>query len=174
MDTIVDKINYDLIEILSFLKDNEKISLLNNADMFLKKVMLLSAASYFESEIIDILLNFTSIKSNNDQQLISFVENKAILRQYHTYFDWEKSNANKFFSLFGEDFKNEMSNLVKNDIELNESIKAFLELGNLRNLLAHKNFGAYNLDQNFNDIYELYKKAKYFTEYLNNKFLNNN
>jgi hypothetical protein len=127
---------------------------------------LLSASSYFEIEIQDIIERFAIEKSQNNIMLVSLVKNKVISRQYHTYFKWDDTNANQFFGLFGEDFKNEMKQKCKEDEEMNKSIKAFLELGNLRNLLAHKNFGAYNLDQNLDDIFKLYKKAKDFVDYL--------
>ena len=87
-------------------------------------------------------------------------------RQYHTYFDWDEKNANKFFSLFGSDFKDKISKKVEADEELTNSIIAFLELGSIRNKLAHLNFANYPLDKTADEIYNLYKNAKTFVDFL--------
>jgi hypothetical protein len=171
MATIVDKINTDSQEILTVIGDQGEISAKSNADNFLKKVLLVSAASYFELEIQGMIEIFAGQKSGSNEMLLSLVKNKAIARQYHTYFKWEDGNANNFFALFGESFKTEMKQRCKEDEELNKSIKAFLELGNLRNLLAHKNFGAYNLDQNLDDIFKMYQKANEFVIFLKNRLI---
>ncbi|MDI6797732.1 MAG: HEPN domain-containing protein, partial [Desulfatibacillaceae bacterium] len=89
----------------------------------------------------------------------SFFKNKAVNRQYHTWFDWEANNANKFFSLFGSKFKDFMKYKVNNDSKLSDSISAFLELGNYRNQLVHQDFSSFPLEKTSKEIYQLYFKA---------------
>ena len=104
--------------------------------------------------------------SNGNLLIEEFVNNKAISRQYHTLFQWESGNANSFFGLFGSDFKTYMKKKVKEDDVIADSIKAFLEVGNDRNRLVHQNFGAFTLDKDAKEIFELYQKARPFVEGL--------
>ena len=156
-------------EMIDYLETNKEISLKIVADDNLKKVLLLSAASYFEDEIKDIILSFVDENSNDNSMIKSFVKNKAVERQYHRYFDWSAKNANKFFSLFGEEFKKRASGDVKDNSELEESIRAFLEIGNLRNELVHGNFAVFPIEKTVEEIYELYRSAHQFIDYLSSK-----
>jgi RiboL-PSP-HEPN len=92
------------------------------------------------------------------------VKNKALARQYHTFFNWDARNANSFFGLFGGDFKDFMTAKVEDDSTLEAGIKAFLQLGDSRNELVHENFATFALDKTAEEIYELYKKALRFVE----------
>ena len=56
------------------------------------------------------------------------MKNKAIERQYHTYFSWKEKNANAFFGLFGESFKNEVTIEINQSEPLKLSMKGFMEL----------------------------------------------
>jgi len=97
-------------------------------------------------------------------------------QQYHTYFSWgEKDdadkpgkNANQFFSLFGENFKTRITEIIRKNKTLDDSIRAFIELGHLRNLLVHSNFASYNFENKTTDeIYLMYQKALLFIDLLN-------
>ncbi|PXF60982.1 MAG: hypothetical protein C4B59_06430 [Candidatus Methanogaster sp.] len=156
-------------EMIDYLETNKEISLKIVADDNLKKVLLLSAASYFEDEIKDIILSFVEKNSGNNLIIISFVKNKAVERQYHTYFDWSARNANRFFSLFGDGFKDQASEDVKDNSELEKSIRAFLEIGNLRNELVHGNFAVFPIEKTVEEIYDLYRLAHQFINYLSSK-----
>ena len=50
-------------------------------------------------------------------------------------------------------------------------MKAFLEIGNLRNQLAHQNLLCFNLEKTFDELIDLNKKALAFLEYLRSKFI---
>ncbi|MEA3324548.1 MAG: HEPN domain-containing protein [Euryarchaeota archaeon] len=156
-------------EMIDYLETNKEISLKIVADDNLKKVLLLSAASYFEDEIKDIILSFVEKNSGTNLIIISFVKNKAVERQYHTYFDWSARNANRFFSLFGDGFKDQASEDVKDNSELEKSIRAFLEIGNLRNELVHGNFAVFPIEKTVEEIYGLYCSAHKFIDYLSSK-----
>ncbi len=108
----------------------------------------------------------------NDELIISIIKTKAIKRQYHTYFDWEKStNANSFFSLFGEDFKNKMAKQVKETPKLETAIRAFLQLGQERNKLVHQNFAEIVLDKTADEIYKLYQTALLFVDIIKSELI---
>jgi RiboL-PSP-HEPN len=181
------KQEYDVI--IEYLDTQKQPSLLNDLNKNFRKVLLLSAGSYFENQITNILSNFVRTKSNNDERIVNFLEKKAISDQYSKLFDWGRKdmpdsigkNANTFFKLFGDNFKSQIDQELKPNSgdspeereikkKLNDSIEAFIEIGHLRNILVHSNFAAYNYDQKTTEeIFELYKKAKPFLEYVENK-----
>jgi len=176
--SVVDTILSEYTEINKFLDDNKQPSLSSDLNRHFKKIILLSVASYFEHEIQNILINFVSATSRNDNRLINFLKKKAISLQYHTYFSWgEKdnpdkpgNNANTFFALFGDDFKKSVSAEIQQNTKLGESIKSFLEIGHLRNILVHSNFAAYNFEnKTTEDIYKSYQNASLFIDYLKDK-----
>jgi len=149
--------------LITYLTAQKELTLSNEAQNNFRKHILLSTASYFENEIINTIIEFAKTHSNNDELIISIIKMKAVKRQYHTYFDWEKgTNANSFFSLFGETFKNKMSKRVEDEPELEASIKAFLQLGQERNKLVHQNFAEVVLEKTAQDIYNLYQRALLF------------
>jgi hypothetical protein len=153
-ETIIDKQYANGIALISFLKSQQEITMSNEAENNFIKNILLSAASYFEKEISEIVIEFAKTHSDNDELVVSIIRAKAIKRQYHTYFDWEKANnANSFFALFGDDFKNKMANRVKVEQTLDASIKAFLQLGQERNKLVHQNFAEIVIDKTAEEIY---------------------
>jgi len=61
-------------EMIDYLETNKEISLKIVADDNLKKVLLLSAASYFEDEIKNIILSFVEKNSDNNSMVKSFVK----------------------------------------------------------------------------------------------------
>src|SRR6185295_19861448 len=109
----------------------------------LKKVLVMAAASYFESEIRAVIEAFVTAAANGNVAVVSFVKTKAIERQFHTFFRWDGRNANTFFSAFGEEFAKSCIAAVKADAALAEAIAAFLEIGETRNSLAHLNFASF-------------------------------
>ena len=147
-----------------------------------KKVILLSAASYFEHRVQEILINFIAHKTNGDIPVLNFFKKKAIGMQYHTYFSWGEKNrpdkpgksANSFFALFGEDFKKDAVRKIKESPELTNSMQAFLEIGHLRNILVHSNFAAYEFNNKTTDgVVELYKDGIDFVAFIEELLLGN-
>jgi len=164
MSNIIDRLYEDHKALSAFLTENGQISLLSNAADNFRKTLLLSAASYFESIIKDSIIAIVAEHTGPENPILEFLKNKAIERQYHTYFQWNSSNANSFFGLFGSDFKDYMTSYVKKDSKLKESISAFIELGELRNQLVHQNFAIFPLEKDAEEIYQLYVKASLFVE----------
>lgn len=158
-----------------FLKENGQISFYSEYNNSFRKVLLLSAGSYFEHEITNILSSFVNTKSNNDTRITSFLQKQAINGKYHQLFSWGKTdkpeepgkNANTFWKLFGEEFSNTIKNDISKDPSISLTIEAFIEIGHLRNILVHSNFAAYNYDQKTTEeIFELYKIAVPFLDFL--------
>jgi hypothetical protein len=176
----VEVLHKEYSDIIQFLDANRQPSFSSDLNRHFKKNLILSAASYFEHELQSILVDFVSKASNTNSKIVSFFKRKAIGMQYHTYFSWgEKNapdrpgkNANTFFSLFGDDFKNECEQEIKANEDLDNSIKSFLEIGHLRNILVHSNFAAVNIDNKTSeDINSLFNNGLGFLSFLKSKFI---
>jgi len=158
--------------IYQFLVASREVSFAQDVEQAIRKNLALAASSFFEQEVVDIVCGFTSMKSSGCNPLVSFVRNKALKRQFHSLFDWEKGkNANGFFSLFGEDFKADAESEVKSDARLAESVKAFLELGHLRNCIVHQNYADFVSDKTSVELLATYRTARIFVDYLRKKLV---
>ena len=149
--------------IREYLSEQKEVSFLNTAVTILNKNIVLAAGSFFETMICDGIQKFADRAVGKDDHPVSqFLKNKAIKRQYHSYFRWDVANANHFYGLFGEQFKAQMERKILADSKLEESVQAFLALGLLRNELVHQNFAVFSLSQDASEIYAQYKKAHTF------------
>lgn len=158
-------------ELLEFLIKSNEVSMAQDFQLMLKKNLPLAAASYFESEISKILLNFIRKATNGCNLTMCFLEKKAIKRQYHTLFDWDKRNINTFLAFFGEDFKTEVSEEIRLDRTLDQAAKDFLTLGYIRNCIVHQNYAAYDSDVTSDDIYQKFLSAKKLVAYIEGKLM---
>lgn len=153
-------------ELYRYLMDNNEISFASYIDEVYKKVLLLSAASYFESVISKTVINFAKDSTSIDHRVAVLVEKKAISRQYHTLFQWDSKNTNSFWGLFGEETKNSARKTINASEELRQAEKDFLELGQERNLLVHENFSEYGVNNTVDEIYKKYKSACKFIAFI--------
>jgi hypothetical protein len=144
-----------------YLTAKGEISLSISVENSLRKSLVLASASYFEHEITKQILEYTRSQTTNCK-IISFLSNKALSRQYHTFFQWDGKNVNSFLGLFGEDFKGSFQAKIKNSATLEASLKKFLELGNERNRLVHQNFANYSLEKTSDEIKKSHIEAKGF------------
>jgi hypothetical protein len=163
---IVDRLHGEFQELVALLDEAAEPSLRNTAEENFRKALLLAAASYFESKVTEVVLDFVRKVSNGETLMREFVYRKALQRQFHTLFDWDVSNANKFFRFFGDAFSEFMAGKVKEDGELEEAIRAFMEIGGDRNRLVHQDFGSFPLEKTVEEIYSLYTKANKFVSSL--------
>lgn len=154
----------DYGENYAFLIERKQISIANDYKSQYSKVMLLSTASYFENRVIQIMLEILNPKSCSITH--GFMETKALKRQYHTLFNWDQSNANQFFSLFGSDFKDFMKIKLTIDTDLNNSIRDFMDLGSTRNKLVHGNYATFQLTLTADDIFAKFENATKFVDSL--------
>lgn len=160
----VEKLFEDISEVSNILRKNSEISLDIAIGDISRKALLLAAASYFEFRLTTDIKLYCERKFGADNIFVNLIQAKAINRQYHTWFSWDSKNANSFFSLFGNDFKIWMENKVKNDINLDNNIKAFIQLGSDRNRLVHQDFATFVLESDIHEISNRYEKARQFVE----------
>lgn len=164
--TAVDTIYAEFRDAAAILAAAGEISLQITLDSHMRKTLLLSAASYFEAKLTKEVQEFTDEITSCNELIGSLVHTKAISRQYHTWFDWDRNNANKFFSLFGKSFKEHMERRLNECDVLAEGVKAFMEIGRERNLLAHSDYASHSINKTPDEVYELYKKAIFFIEII--------
>ena len=167
---VIDQLYADHKSVLDFLESRGEVSLRTIADNSFKKLLVLAAASYFEQVIQELIIQFVSDQSDANEIVVSILKAKAVDRQYHTYFEWDSKNANRFFSLFGSDFSDAAKEAITGSEELDEAVRAFLELGKTRNALMHSNVANYFLEKTAEEIYQLYKKAGQFMGFLPPQF----
>jgi hypothetical protein len=162
--SVVDEFYSDYKQLLKLLESSTEASLRVWANDRLNRTLVLVSANHFESEVKGILVNLLQKKSGSPL-LASFLQ-KSMERRYHEYFDWHLDNANRFFSLFGEDFKKKSLEEVKAQPKLMEGMKAFMEIGRTRNDLVHKQLLGIQLLKTADEFYELHKKALVFVDYV--------
>lgn len=154
----------DLLEIEQKLISIGDISLANTHSSNATKALVISTASYHEYCIIS-EINFLAQRSN-DVRVTEFIKLKALSRQYHSLFDWDTANANKFFSNFGETVLAEYKIRIAADISLKESTKAFLEIGSIRNKIVHNDYITANIQKTLKEIYRIAINCEKFIEYV--------
>lgn len=162
--TVVDLLHKDFADLLRILDEAGEASLRIVAEENFRKSFLLAAASYFEHQMKKTVLSFVEDATNENVMVEALVHYTAVNRQYHTWFEWKAANANSFFALFGNGFRDFMKRKVKNDEALDDSVRAFLEIGRERNRLVHENFGAFTLEKTTEEIHALYCRAMRFVE----------
>ncbi len=157
--------------LIDYLKSQQEITFFTEAENSFRKTILLSSASFFEKEISNTVIEFAKSHTDNNELVIEIIKQKAVSRQYHTYFNWESANANAFFGLFGGEFKTRMSQRVKEDEDLDKAIKSFLEIGRERNRMVHQNFAEVVIDKTAEEIYKLYQGSLYFIDTVRNELI---
>lgn len=150
-------------DLIGFCREHNQISYEMYINDICKKALLLSAASYFEAQISNAIHDFASTASKDNNRLVSFIDNKALKRQYHTFFDWDASNANKFLALFGDDFKKKVREKIKEN-KLDAAERDFIAIGKERNCLVHQNYVEVSVNSTFEDIFNRYTSACNFVE----------
>lgn len=156
----------DSKDLVEYLMGQGEVSFATYIDNVYKKVLVLSAASYFESIISKFISDYAIEASGPDKRIVTLIENKVIERQYHTLFNWESKNTNTFWGLFGENTKNKVRERFNADNQLKAAEQDFIELGRQRNLLVHENFAEYDVNITLEEIYTKYKSACEFVSFI--------
>lgn len=164
--SIVDRLHEEFKALTELLRQQGEPSLVVTADDTFRKVLILSAASLFEAQVLEAIQRFVGQACAGNTRVIEFVRRKALARQYHALFSWEDRQANAFFALFGEEFKAAMTSRFKTDEAFAKAVGAFLEVGRERNRLVHQNFGHISLEKTADEIFELYRAAAVFVAEL--------
>ncbi|EHR1009670.1 hypothetical protein KS883_003194 [Vibrio parahaemolyticus] len=156
----INRIYSEYTENYQYLIDNGQVSIAMDYKSQYSKIMLLSAASYFESKVIRIVTGF--LNADSCPLRAGFLEKKALKRQYHTLFNWDQQNANQFFGLFGDQFKAFVKIKINGDQELKEAIEDFMILGSYRNQLVHDNYATFRLPLTAENVKEKFDNADKF------------
>jgi hypothetical protein len=165
-ETAVDRLYKEAFSVIKALEEKAELSLQVAAADNLRKSLLLAAASHFEHRVSTVVLEFVRERAKGSVLVEQFVRNRAIARQYHTWFNWNEGNANQFFGLFGAGFRTLMCERVKERDQLRDSIRAFLELGNERNRLVHEDYASFQMEKTIDEVFILYKTGRLFVEEL--------
>ncbi len=152
-------------ELIEFCRLNNQVSFELYINDTYKKMLLLSAASFFESIITKAIHDFADSRSNHNSEVVAFLDNKAIKRQYHTFFNWDSNNTNQFLGLFGDAFKQVARKRIQEN-NLIEAESAFMAIGRERNRLVHQNFVEAQINDTFEEIYTKYENACSFVELI--------
>jgi hypothetical protein len=164
--TAIDRLYKESTAVIDTLQKAAEVSLQVSAADNLRKSLLLATASYFEHRLCTAVVEFVRDRTGGSTLVEQFVRNKAVARQYHSWFKWEDHNANHFFGLFGNEFRIAMDDRIQASDELRASIRAFLEVGNERNKLVHQDYTTFPLEKTLEEIYGLYRSALQFVELL--------
>lgn len=177
MDSVIDQYYSECRALLDVINDSNDISTANMAEALIQKHLTICIASHFEAILCDAIVNYYTTISNEHTPAVSFLKSKAIKRQYHTWFDWKVPNANAFFSLFGQEFRQYMNSRIKSDALLERAVRSFMELGNDRNELIHNDLATSSSDKTVEEIFQKYREASRFVELFPNvlyEFVNDN
>jgi hypothetical protein len=101
---------------------------------------------------------------------LSIIRIKAISRQYHTWFKWDRCDAGPFYALFGE-CGSVLKRAVAADPDIAKGQSAFLQLGDLRNQLVHENFATFPLTKTAEDIFADYEAAEHYMSWIEAKLV---
>jgi hypothetical protein len=162
MNTVVHTFYQKQAQLKEYFESRQEISLAQDVEETFRKSLALAAGSFFENEMILLLEEFARAKSSNCESLISLVKNKALSRQYHTFFKWDARNANGFFGLLGEAFRDRIKKRIEREPEIQTAIENFLDLGELRNMAAHQNFASFTTDKTSQEIMQSFESARRF------------
>jgi hypothetical protein len=162
-----------LFDQLSRLVDSLKLtgepSLAVSVSEIASKSLLLAAASRFEAEFTRLFTEVASVLSTSE--IANFCINQGVIRKYHTLFDWEANNVNRFLKLFGDDFRDRALARVSTDQTFSDAVVAFVVVGAGRNRLVHSDFATFPLEDTLEELIEKYRRARYFLPVLHGMLL---
>ena len=162
----VDTLYREFKDLVEMLDASGQTSARSFVDGNFRKVLLLSAASYFEREMTESLREFTRDVVGDGHVLMAVVAGRVIERQYHTWFDWKASNANQFLKMFGAAFAERTRNDIRADESLSAAVRGFLEIGRERNRVVHQDFVTFRMEKTSDEIYDTYIRARQFVEWF--------
>lgn len=162
--TDIERLYLELVAIKELLLTQGDMSAVTNFEALASKSLLLAAASHFERRVTE-LITEAAKASGTKNLFVEFLKNQALSRKYHTMFDWNSSNLNKFFGLFGNATKQKLSTAVEVD-DLPKCIDAFIFLNSERNRLVHQDYATFNLNATSDEIWERFKLASQFCNLL--------
>ena len=165
----IDELLNDHQELVEHLQSNGQLHMLSNVEDAFSKTLIVAIASYFEVRLTQIILEVYRETTQGSEVLVEFVRRQAIGRRFAQLFQWGNEgspgpNANSFYRLFGDGFSTYMRQRVQNERNLDEGVKAFIEIGNIRNYMVHGNYADFQLNKTAGEVYSLYETASKFID----------
>jgi hypothetical protein len=156
--------------IIELLYSRGEVSLAQTAQNLFAKSLLLIAASHFEDRLKNVVTSGVAARSGNDPYINAFFKMRGISYQYYAWFDWDKGNANKFYSFFGKQFAEAIKSTIEADEALSECVTSFVKIGDLRNQIVHNNILVFKLDDTPSQVLERIKMANAFISLVEKVF----
>lgn len=153
-----------------------EVSVAQNLQRHLTKMLILSCASYYENTIINALKSYSqkhSKKYKGAPHGFNYIEKYSFFRMFD--FGREKLKNTKAFlsplAFLGDEFKEALVVEVSANEEKEMNMQAFQEICSLRNSLAHNDLITYSdaSSKSFEDIKALHDKAIKFLSLLEQK-----
>ena len=165
----IEELWMDHRDLVTYLQYGNQLQLQSRVEDAFSKTLIVAAASYFEVRLTQSIVELYYESTQGAGALAQFVKKEAIGRRFAQLFKWDNEgksaqNANSFYRSFGADFKEYMVRKVRNDKRLDDSVKAFLEIGNLRNQMVHGNYADFQLNKTVDEVFNLYKNATTFVD----------
>lgn len=164
-ENAVERLHREFLDLQRFLDDNGGFAFRSAIEGAFPKTILLAAASHFERRLTEDVRLFAEEATSERHVLVELISRKVIVRRYHSWFDWRERNANQFLAMFGDKFKAQARQWIRDDPRLQQSVSDFMEIGEARNNIAH-DFGDFTLEKTVSDVYGLYGSAKGFVEWF--------
>lgn len=142
------------------------LSVQNTLSQSIAKSLLLSCASYYELEITELVRS--ALRSNvGSKCMLSWLEQQAVDGQFFKWFDFRNAkNVNRFFSLFGVEFRDLARGVIDAREYRRKSESDFMLICIKRNECVHKNYAAYSLDLTVDDLWRKHLSAMGFIRAL--------
>lgn len=159
----------ELVEDYDFVKSRlllEEVSVAQNIQRHLTKMLILSCASYYENAVTNALVAYAQKHSKKYKNLphgFDTIEKRSFFQMFDFGRDKLK-NAKAFFnplSFFGIQFKETLIAEVSGNEEHEQNMLAFQEVCSMRNSLTHNDLITYSdaSSKSFEDIKALHDKA---------------
>lgn len=123
------------------------------------KHLLVAAASSLEFSVKELIPKLFGEYGN--EPIKNFIDKNIFSRSYHTLFDWKQKSAAGFFKGFGDDCAKAFKDRLKGE-DFSNQHQAFMEIGNYRNEIVHKDYAQYSLNLTPREIFEKYELATQF------------
>ena len=163
----IEELHNDHRDLVGYLQSNGQLLLQSRAQDAFSKTLIVAVASHFEVRLTQAIVDLYLETTGPIDVLAQFVKRQAIGRRFSQLFNWgdesrHGQNANGFYRLFGSSFAEYMIQRINRDKSLDDSVKAFLEIGNLRNQMVHEDFADFQLNKTVDEVYDLYRSATRF------------
>jgi hypothetical protein len=159
------------VELGQYLIDAREVSYATDFNTSFRRSLVLAIASFFEHEVTAVMREIPVQHAEGCDIIASLLERQVIRRKYHTFFDWDDLKPMPFFALFGDAYKTMAQTRVKADAEVGAAMRAFLELGQIRNRLVHGNFVAFDIDKTPDELIGQFRIAQKFIAFMKETLL---